>query len=175
MDFIDVISHRYSVRRYKNMPVEQEKVMAILEAGRIAPSAVNFQPWYFIVVSEKENREKLNRVYPRPWFETAPIVIIICADHSKSWKRRADNYDYAFVDAAIAIDHMTLRAVDLGLGACWVCNFDVDLCRSLFGIPDHINPVALLPLGYPDEVMGEKKRKDLSEIVFWEKFSKTHL
>jgi nitroreductase len=173
MNFIDVIIHRYSVRRYKNMPVEQEKVVAILEAGRIAPSAVNFQPWYFIVVTEGENRKSLNQVYPRPWFETAPIVVIICADQSKSWKRRADNHDYAFVDAAIAIDHMTLQAVDLGLGTCWVCNFDVDLCRKILEIPDHINPVALLPVGYPDDLTGEKNRKDLSEIVFWEKFGKT--
>lgn len=170
MDFIDVIFNRFSVRTYKNLPVEDEKLLAVLDAGRIAPSAVNFQPWYFIVIREPEGRELLNQVYPRPWFKTAPVVIIICADHSKSWKRKADNHDYAFADAAIAIDHITLQAVNLGLGTCWVCNFDVGLYCELFEIPAHISPVALLPLGYPDEAIGEKKRKSLPEIVFWGKF-----
>lgn len=172
MDFVDVMTKRFSVRSYKNHPVESEKIESVLNAGRIAPSAVNYQPWFFIVVMEKEGREKLNRIYPRLWFQSAPVVIIICADHSRSWKRRSDGFDSACVDAAIAIDHMTLRATDLGLGTCWVCNFDIQLCLSLFEIPEHIEPIALLPLGYPDETMGEKKRKDLSEIVYWEKFGR---
>jgi len=172
MELIDAIQKRYSVRSYKNLPVEDEKLDKVLDAARLAPSAVNFQPWYFIVVREEKQRQKLNEVYARKWFTSAPVVIIACVDHSKVWVRASDGKNSADIDPAIAIDHLTLRATDLGLGTCWVCNFDAKKCRELFSLPENIEPIALIPIGYPDDQPNEKKRKKLDEVVFWDGFGK---
>ncbi|MFV0591621.1 MAG: nitroreductase family protein [Draconibacterium sp.] len=173
MELSDAIQHRFSVRKFKEVPVERTKLLQILEAGRLAPSAVNYQPWHFIVV-EKEKRKELSRVYRAHWILQAPVVLIICADHSQSWKRGSDGKDSSDIDAAIAIDHMTLTATSLGLGTCWVCNFDVQRCMEILKLPGNIEPVALIPLGYPDIDAPVKKRKSLDEIVhhnvFGEKF-----
>ena len=124
MEFLDICKGRYSVRDYKDQPIEKEKLLYILECARMAPSAVNFQPWFFIVVRDKDNREKVLEAYHRDWFKTAPCYIIMCADHSVSWKRRIDNKDFADVDVSIATEHICLAATEQGLGTCWVCNFD---------------------------------------------------
>jgi len=171
MDFKTLISNRYSVRSYLPKEVEEEKLIKILEAGQIAPSAVNFQPWHFIVVREAENRENFSKIYHRDWFNEAPVYIVVCGDHDQAWKRKEDGKDHTDVDAAIAIDHMTLQAVELGLGTCWICNFFVDKCKEFFNLPEHIEPIAILSLGYPnDDKIPAKKRKALEEIVHWEKF-----
>lgn len=172
MEIKEAILKRYSVRKYKSLPIENDKIYEILEAGRNAPSAVNFQPWRFIVIKEPKNLLEVQKTYHRDWFKTAPVVIVICCDHSVSWKRPSDGKDFGFVDAAIAIDHMTLLATSLGLGTCWICNFDSLLCKKLYQLPDHIEPVALLPVGYPDGEMPSRKRKNFEEVVYWEKFSK---
>lgn len=170
MEFHNLIKNRFSVRKFKNTAVEKEKLDLVLDAGRLAPSAANFQPWHFIVIREAENLKKIIEIYPRVWITTAPIVIIACSDHSKSWKRKADEKDSADIDISIAVDHMTLQATDIGLGTCWVCNFDAKKCSELFHIPVHIEPVVLLPLGYPDISAPDKKRKSLQEITHWESF-----
>ncbi|MFW5831947.1 MAG: nitroreductase family protein [Prolixibacteraceae bacterium] len=170
MDFKNLVTHRFSVRKFKNRKIENEKLLQILEAGRMAPSAVNYQPWYFIVVQNPENLKKIHAVYQRDWIKTAPAVILICSDHSASWKRGKDGKDSADIDVAIAADHMTLQAADLGLGTCWVCNFDAEKCSELFDLPAETEPVVILPLGYQDMQAPEKKRKKLEEVVHWETF-----
>lgn len=171
MEFLDICKGRYSVRDYKDQPIEKEKLLYILECARMAPSAVNFQPWFFIVVRDKDNREKVLEAYHRDWFKTAPCYIIMCADHSVSWKRRIDNKDFADVDVSIATEHICLAATEQGLGTCWVCNFDPAVLKENFSLPEHINPVAIISLGYEQEKLEiEKNRKPLSEIVKWEKF-----
>lgn len=171
MDLRTVIENRYSVRSYKSTEVEKEKLIKILEAGQLAPSAVNFQPWHFIVVREPENHVKVSEIYHRDWFKEAPVYIIVCGDHNTAWKRKEDGKDHTDIDASIAIDHMTLQATELGLGTCWICNFYVEKCKDFFQLPDHIEPIAILSLGYPnDDKMPAKKRKSLEEIVHWEKF-----
>jgi nitroreductase len=171
MRFSQLITRRYSVRNYKSMPVESEKLEQVLEAARLAPSAVNFQPWHFIVVTQPENLAKIHLTYHREWFRTAPVIIIACADHSLSWKRNIDGKDSAEIDVAIAVDHITLQAADLGLGTCWVCNFDTQRCAEALKLPGHIEPIAMIPLGYPEsEEIPKKRRKLLEEIIHWEKF-----
>jgi nitroreductase len=171
--FLDIAKKRFSVRKFKLQLVEQEKLAIVLEAGRIAPSACNNQPWFFIVVKEKGNLEKLWGTYARDWFRQAPVVIVICGDHRQSWKR-SDGKDHCDIDVAIAVDHMTLAAADIGLGTCWVCNFNRVVCSSILDLPPYIEPVALLPLGYPaEETLSdrpESKRKNTDAIVFYEKF-----
>lgn len=166
--FLELAKQRYSCRKYDARAVETDKLALVLEAGRVAPSAVNFQPWHFYVIREPKELEQLHQVYHREWFRTAPCVIVVCGDHSAAWKR-GDGKDHCDIDVAITTDHMTLQATELGLATCWICNFDAAGTRGLLRLPDHMEPLVLLPLGYPlDRVDPERhdiKRKPLSEIV----------
>lgn len=171
MQFNHLINQRFSVRKYKETPVEDDKLMLVLDAGRLAPSAANLQPWHFIIIREPDNLRKIKAVYHREWTKEAPVIIIVCADHSVSWKRGSDGKDFSDVDIAIAVDHMTLQAAELGIGTCWICNFNTRACTQLLDLPDHIEPLVMLPLGYPDEPVKAKQRKSLDETVHWENFN----
>ena len=171
MSFLELAQKRYSVRSYKDQPVEQDKILQVLEAARTAPSAVNYQPWHFIVAVEEEVKDKISEAYPRDWFRQAPVIIVACGDHDQSWKRN-DGKDHCDVDVAIAVDHLTLAAADLGLGTCWVCAFDAEKVHSALELPDNLEVIALIPLGYPNEDRTrEKKRKSLDELVSWNKYN----
>lgn len=172
MKFLELAKNRFSCRHYDNRPIEQEKLNMVLEAGRIAPSAANYQPWHFIIITGQEELEKIHSVYHRDWFKTAPCVLVICGDHSKSWKRK-DGKDHCDIDVAIAVDHMTLQATELGLGTCWICNFENELCSKLLKLPSNLEPAVILPIGYPldspDPDRHGLKRKSMKEIVSYEK------
>lgn len=169
MLFLNLAKKRFSVRKFKTDPVKDEDLQYILEVGRIAPSANNSQPWQFIVVRNNIENNLVNELYHRDWFNDAPVVIIVIADHSKSWHRKSDGKDHADIDAAIAADHMTLAAAERGLGTCWVCNFDVQKTKNYLQLPEDYEPIAFLPLGYPDEKADinrhSEKRKAIEEIV----------
>jgi len=166
---LELAARRYSCRKYDSRPVEQVKLERILEAGRIAPSAVNFQPWHFYVIQEPGELSRLHQVYHREWFQSAPCVIVICGDHHSAWKRTSDGKDHCDIDVSITTDHMTLQATELELATCWICNFDPVKTRELLKLPEHLEPAVLLPVGYPlDEVNPDRhteKRKLLTEIV----------
>jgi nitroreductase len=170
MAFLDLAKKRYSSRKYQDKPVEKEKINYVLEAAQAAPSAKNLQPLQFIVVSDQEPLAKAQSCYGRSWIKTAPVIIIICGDHRQAW-RRGDGKGHADIDAAIAIDHMTLAATDTGLATCWVCKFDAMKCSELFELPEGLEPIAMLPLGYPDDQPATErhnKRKPLDELVHWD-------
>jgi len=170
MSLIEIAKKRYSVRDYKNIPVEREKLLQILEAGRIAPSAVNYQPWHFIVITDEDMKIKVAEAYSRDWFKKAPAIIIACGDHSRSWKRR-DGKDFCDIDIAISLDHISLAATELGLGTCWICAFDAVKCHSILNLPENIEVIALMPVGYAEDVpQPEKKRKSIEEIVSWDSY-----
>jgi nitroreductase len=170
MDAMDAVKKRYSVRSYMDKEVEKEKLLQVLEAGRLAPSAVNFQPVHLIVITKEQEKRKIYETYRRDWIKEAPVIIAVCGDHRTSWKRN-DGKDHCDIDAAIAVDHMTLAATDLGLGTCWVCAFDARRCHELLELPDNLEVEALLPLGYPKgERPAAAKRKSLDEIVSWERY-----
>ena len=154
MNFLDLVKARYSVRSYRPQAVEREKVEYLLECARLAPSAVNFQPWRFFVVASDARREALRRCYHREWFAEAPLCIAVCVDESVSWK-------------AIAAEHICLAAAEQGLGSCWVCNFDVPLCREALELPATLRPVVLIPVGYPADAPTQKKRKSPDEVAEW--------
>ncbi len=168
MEFTQLIALRQSVRAFKDIKMDSATILKILEAGRLAPSAVNFQPWRFIVVDDDHLLENLWLSYPRQWIKSAPQAILVCGDHSESWKRAADNKDHGDIDAAIAIDHITLMAASLGIGTCWVCNFNPQIVRESFNLPDNLEPIAIIPMGYPQDSLlpTDKKRKDLRDIAF---------
>jgi nitroreductase len=172
MKFIDLAAQRYSVRNYDKRPVEQEKLMYILEAARIAPSAVNFQPWQFIVVTDPDLLNSIQGIYPRKWLHTTPLMIVALGDHKLAWHRKPDGKDYTDIDVAIAIDHMMLAATEQNLGTCWICNFDLQKCCELFNLPEHLEPIAMISIGYPiDESKPDKKRKPIDELVHWNKLT----
>lgn len=170
--FLELAKNRYSCRKYLDKPIEKEKLDYVLEAGRVAPSAVNFQPWKFIVVQEKDNLKKVHEIYHREWINSSPCVIIVCGDKSKSWKRKEDNKDHLDIDIAITVDHITLAATAQGLATCWVCNFYVENCKKVLNLPDSVEPIVILPIGYPadnaDATRHGTKRKSIEEIVQWE-------
>jgi nitroreductase len=172
MTFIELAKLRYSCRNYDSRSVEKDKLELILEAGRIAPSAVNYQPWHFIVIQEKGNLNKAHAVYHREWFRTAPCVIVICGNHNQSWKRKQDGKDHCDIDIAIAVDHMTLQATELGLATCWICNFDKEKTIETMNLPSYLEPIVILPVGYPldqpDPSRHDKKRKGIQDIVSYE-------
>jgi nitroreductase len=171
MNFLDLAKRRYSSRKFLKQPVEEDKIIKVLEAARIAPSAANKQPVIFYIVCEEENLLKIGEIYHRDWLKESPIVIIACADHNKGWIRSADGKDHCDIDLAIAVDHMTLQATELGLATCWICNFDTVKCRLLFDLPKNIEPIALLPLAYPADYTDFNRhlhqRKPLSDITRW--------
>jgi nitroreductase len=172
MSVLDLMKRRCSVRAFEDRPVEREKLGQVLEAARVAPSACNFQPWHFIVLEDEKDKQ----LAAEDWVAKAPAVIVVCGDHSRSWRRK-DGKDHCDIDVAIAVDHMTLAAVELGLGTCWVCWFDAFRCSLELKLPDHLEPVALLPIGYPTQTLDPDRhnkggRRDLTEIVSWGGYSK---
>jgi nitroreductase len=161
MEFKKVIETRRSIRKYKGTPVPRDKIMAILEAARIAPSASHRQPWHFIVVEDGETIKKLAK---QDWAATAPAMIVGLADQEAS-------PNWCVNDMGIAMEHMVLAATDLGLGTCWMGQSNrEDLVRELLDIPGKFKVVALMTLGESDETPSPKVRKSIDDIVSWEKY-----
>ena len=167
MTFKELAQKRYSVRSYSAEPVSDEQLNYILECARIAPSAVNFQPWHFYLARTEEALQKVRLTYPRSWFATAPLVIVGCICHDQSWHRPTDQKDHGDIDIAIATEHICLAAAEQGLGTCWVCNFDAQLCHQLLQLPDNEEAAVLIPLGHlaADAQPRPTTRKPLEEIV----------
>ena len=116
MNFLELTKKRFSVRNYKSDRVEQDKIDYIIECARLAPSAVNYQPWHFMVVVSEEQKQNLRQCYNREWFARAPVYIVVCADKSIAWVRKSDNKNHADIDAAIATavsyTHLTLPTTE---------------------------------------------------------------
>lgn len=169
MDFLDLVKKRYSVRAYRTHPVEEEKLMFILDAARLAPTAGNRQPFHIIIIHTEGRQNELKKIYAKDFFVQAPIIICLCTVHGKAWTRK-DGKNYSDIDAAIVMDHMVLAATEKGLGSCWIVNFDQEEARKILGLPDDEEPVAFTPLGYPADNPPEKKRKSLADIVLYERW-----
>jgi nitroreductase len=168
MDVMDAIKTRKSVRSYLAKPVEDEKLDAVLEAARLAPSASNRQEWRFVIVRELGTRKKLASVAGGQMFVgEAPVLIVACAE-TDGHLMRCGQLCYP-IDVAIALDHMSLAAVDLGLGTCWIGLFDENKVKEILQIPDEIRVVELMPLGYPSDPSAiAKKRLPLTRIAKYE-------
>ena len=171
MDFMELAKERYSVRSYSGKPVEQEKIDLILKAAQLAPTAVNFQPQRIYVLKSEEAMAKINRLCRCIY--GAPMVFLICSDERKTWKSQTERgYSSGEMDCSIVCTHMMLEAWDLGIGSCWVRGFDKNKIAEAYGLPENLEPVAFLPLGYPAEgshpAKGwHDKRKSLEETVEW--------
>ena len=169
MDFARVNLQRYSVRAYKPDAVEDSKLQQVLEAARMAPTAVNRQPFQLLVLHTAGRRDELKRIYHRDWFSQAPLVIGICSVPEAAWVRR-DGKNYADVDTTIAMAHLILAATDLGLGTCWVAAFDPSAAREVLQLPAGVETIAFTPLGYAADQPRAKERKPLAELVRYERW-----
>lgn len=163
MSFAELTLARYSCRRFEDRAVEAEKLAAILEAGRLAPSACNNHPTRVIVCDTPEARAKAERSSSRMGRDGsifgAPVVLIVCAQRDACWVRPYDGMSAAEIDSSIATDQMMMQATELGLGTCWVCHFDPKAVQREFGLPEDLYPIHMLPLGYPaDEIAAPEKR-----------------
>ncbi len=164
MDFQDLIRRRYSVRAYRSEPVPDEALARILEAGRLAPTAANRQPFRIVVLRSAGRREALRRVYGRDWFLQAPIVVCVCGVPTEAWVRK-DGRSHLDIDVAIVMDHLILAATEEGLGTCWIANFDMDAARDVFAVRPGEVPLLLTSLGYAADQAGTKERKRMEELV----------
>lgn len=170
MNLIDLAKSRYSVRNYTNQPVEDKKLQKILTAAHVAPTAANLQPVHIIAVRGEDG---LNRIAKAANIYHAPLALIVCADKSKAWTRPFDGMKTTDIDASILTDHMMLEATELGLGSVWICYFKPDVLKKEFQLPEHLEPVNILAIGYTNETPADPERHSntripLKELVSYE-------
>jgi nitroreductase len=164
MNVIDAIKARRSIRAYQDRPVQEEKLLKVLKAGMLAPSARNLQDWKFIVVRDKEKRQRFSAAANgQPFVAQAPVVIAACGTETE-YIMTCGQYTYP-IDVFIAVDHMSLEAVDLGLGTCWIGAFHEDQVKKILGVPKKMRVVVMLTLGYPSQSPSARPRKKHEEIV----------
>ncbi|MCD6532243.1 nitroreductase family protein [bacterium] len=170
MEFFEVINRRRSIRKYKDTPVEPEKLRKIMEAVRVAPSARHRQPWKFIIITDPKTKQEIHRrAYTSKDFILEAPVLIAAVGYPADYVCRNGNIAHQ-VDLGIAGEHLVLAATALGLGTCWIAAFDQSELKDILGVPEDAHIVALFTLGYPDETPPPKQRKELSEIVMSEKW-----
>jgi len=166
---LEAIKKRQSVRSYLDKEIPEELLRQVLEAGRLAPSACNNQPWKFIVVKDKKLKEKLITACKNQNFVgEASVIIVGCA--TNPGYRMGNGVQSYSIDLAIALDHMSLQAAELNLGTCWIGAFYQDKVKEVLDIPEEISVVVLMPLGFPQTLGTKRGRKTLSEIVCYEKY-----
>lgn len=164
---LQTISQRFSCRSYEsNLPTE-EQMQYIRDCVRKAPSAVNRQPWHFYILTKPEDLDKIAQCYRRDWIRTAPMVIMATVLHDEEWVRKWDGKAHGNIDIAIAVEHLCLAAAEQGLGTCWVCAFDTQLCHELFALPENEEASVLIPIGTPTaEALAapRSERKAMADI-----------
>jgi nitroreductase len=182
MEFLNLVVKRRSIRQYKPDPIPAETLAYVLEAARIAPSWGNRQCWTYIIVTDEALRktiiQRTSPPRPRPdgrprrpndWIAQAPIIIVGCADPTKSGNK--EGKEYYLLDMGISMEHLMLAAAEQGLGTCWIGGgFDETVVKGALGIPGDIRVVVLTPLGYPDEVTEPRSRKTVEEMTSRERW-----
>lgn len=173
MDFEQLITERFSVRNFKQEHLPQEIIDKILEAGHKAPTGCNYQPQRILVLNTDESIAKLKNCTKCHF--NAPTAMLVCHNKEESWIRKYDGALSSPVDAVIVTTHMMLAAHNIGVGSCWVMHFDPAEMKDKFNIPDNIEPVALLVMGYPSDdakpLELHYKNRSMSETVFFDSFN----
>lgn len=168
MDVAQAIRTRCSCRNYQDKPVEQDKLLTVLEAARQAPSAKNLQDWRFVVVTDKRTKKELvSAANNQTFLENAGAIIVACtvSDHVMRCGQAVGP-----IDVAIALEHMCLQAAELGLATCWIGSFYPDKVRPIVGIPEHVTVIELLALGYSADGLKEHRREALDRVACFEKW-----
>ena len=164
MEVFEIIKKRRSIRSYKPEPVKEEDLLKMLEAARLAPSAGNRQPWYFVVVKDPDTKRRIAEAAARQMFiADAGAIVVAVSDPGASprWHEK---------DVMIAMEHLILEATELGYGTCWIGAFDEKRVKEILGIPEQYRVIALTPIGVPAESPPPRPRKPLEEIVFEDKW-----
>ena len=166
MNFVDIAKLRFSVRSYINKEIPQEKLDLILEAAHVAPTAANQQPVKLPVVKSARSKEKLSKAAN---IYNAPIAIIVCSDSTQAWTRPFDGKKTTDIDASIITDHMMLAATEQGLGSVWICYFKPDILKNEFNLPEELEPINILALGYTNEEADadrhDSQRIPMSDLI----------
>ena len=171
MNTFEAIKTRRSIRKYKSQLVEEEKLNQVLNAIQLAPSACNIQPYKFIVIKDEKTRHALVPVCrDQKFIAGAPVIIVGCAYPEMAYQKMGGSGNSHEVDIAIAFDHLTLAARELGLGTCWIGAFSEEGVKKVLNIPSQVRAVVLTPLGYPDEDPKLRRRKSLKQLISYDKF-----
>ncbi len=171
MDLMDAIKGRRSIRRYKAMPVPDDLLREVLIAARYAPSANNAQPWRILVVRDEDTKLKLvAAANGQKFIAQAPVVLVICGIPDEAFQTVGGYMSSHVIDASIAMDHLTLMAHATGLGTCWIAWFKEDKVREALSIPEDVKVIAMTPLGYPDEVPVRVPRKNIEDLVMYDRY-----
>ncbi len=170
LELLEAIKNRRSVRKFKPTPISEETLRKILKATRLAPSANNAQPWKFILVRNEEMKIKLIQACNKKWIAEAPVIAVACGFPDEADPYMGGYMNSFSVDVAIALDHLVLAATNEGIGSCWIGRFKEEKVKEILEIPGDVRVVALIPLGYPNEEPEPRGRKNLSEIVCYDKF-----
>ena len=170
MEFLKLAKKRYSVREYMDRQVEKEKLDKILKAAQAAPTACNRQPVHLVVVQSREGIKKIGKAAN---LHGASTAVLVCGDRDKAWVRPYDGKQSTDIDASIVTDHMMLEATDLGLGSLWICSFKPDVLREEFSLPDNLEVINILALGYAacgpaDPERHDRLRVPVETMVSWE-------
>jgi nitroreductase len=177
MDLFKAIKKRRSIRKFKPQPVADEDLRSILEAGHLAPSGANRQPWQFLVIRSRETKEALATASNNQKFIADAETVLVALGEPRSggnlpYKLSSTRIPH-IQDPMIAVEHMILAATALGYGTCWIVAFDQDEIKNILKIPDKLVVVALLPIGVPDESPRQRPRKPFQEIFFKETYGIT--
>jgi len=168
MDLLDIIKKRRSIRRYKDKPVEEEKIKKLLEAFRWAPSAGNVQPWFVYIIKNKKIKEELVKAaLGQRFISEADTVFVICADLKRaymSYGKRGETL-YVYQDTAAGIQNLLLEAYYLGLGSCWVGAFHEESVAKILNLPSNLRPIAIVPVGYPGESPSPPPRRSIDSFT----------
>ncbi len=170
MDFLDIIMNRRSIRRFKNIMVEKDKIDALIQSAMFAPSAVNRQPWHFIVIDDRTMMTRIMEMHPNSkMLESASHAILVCGDEILQ-----HGPGYWIADCGAATENILLAAKSMNLGSCWIGLYPrenrMTSCKEIFGLPSHVHPFALIAIGYPDEIK-EKPERYKPERVFYNRWS----
>lgn len=172
MDFMSLAEKRYSVRNFKDKKLEKEVIDKILKAGHLAPTGCNYQPQRILVLKSEDAIEKLKNCTKCHF--NAPNAMLICYNTDECWTRKYDGAKSGPCDACIVTTHMMLAAFEMGVGSCWVMHFNPFAIKEAFNLPDNIEPIALLVMGYPDEDSApmnlHSQFRDIDEVVKYNSF-----
>jgi nitroreductase len=176
MELLDIIKKRRSIRKFKNVLIEKDKLVKVLEAAHWAPTAGNLQSWKFIIVKDKKAREQVaEAAFNQMWLTEAPVLIVVSAftdKISRYYGVRGERL-YAVQECAAAMENMILEAESLGLATCWVGAFDEQAIKRMLDIPGNLRPQAIIALGYADEIPPMPSKYQLRDVVYFERYKVT--
>jgi nitroreductase len=173
LEILEAILKRKSIRSFARKGLTDEDIETLIQSAIHAPSAGNIQPWAFVTVRDRDVKEALvEAAHGQSFIAAAPLVIVVCADPARTAPKYGERGTtlYCLQDTAAAVENIILTATHNGLGTCWIGAFDEGMVAAALGIPRGIKPVAMLPIGYPDQDPPSRPRRPISEVLHRDKW-----